>query len=437
MSKEAVCPAVVAETVRDVLQQAEHTDRVFAQSQARLTQLRGELADLQRQLAAAERQVAQTEREVSVAQTRVEHFQTEITTLASALKTYTDGAAVSVVRERIELALDNLLAEARVAEERMQATNETYQTAQRAEAGALTKYKAREEARVKQERGLTDALAAAGFANVRAVEDARLTDGEAADRAAQVDQYEETVARTAAVVADLETQLDGRAGDEESLRQATAALKAAEEHYNQCAKAEGAAQENLAQILVKRSRWEELEGEREKADALCTRISAIARVLRGNAFVRYVAKEQMERVARQASARLSNLTHGRYTLLIDDDGDFLMRDDHNGGSTRPVSTLSGGETFLTSLSLALALSAHIQLRGEHPLEFFFLDEGFGTLDPELLDVVVTSLERLNLDHLSVGLISHVPELRQRLQRRLIVEPALPAGRGTTVRLEFA
>ncbi len=51
-----------------------------------------------------------------------------------------------------------------------------------------------------------------------------------------------------------------------------------------------------------------------------------------------------------------------------------------------------GETFLTSLSLALALSAQIQLRGEYPLQFFFLDEGFGTLDQDLLDTVVTALE---------------------------------------------
>ena len=102
-----------------------------------------------------------------------------------------------------------------------------------------------------------------------------------------------------------------------------------------------------------------------------------------------------------------------------------------------MGTLSGGETFVTSLSLALSLSAHIQLRGQHPLEFFFLDEGFGTLDPELLDVVMSSLERLRLERMAIGLISHVPELRERVPRRLVVEPAEPGGRGTRVRLERA
>ena len=107
----------------------------------------------------------------------------------------------------------------------------------------------------------------------------------------------------------------------------------------------------------------------------------------------------------------------------------------NGGVRRPVSTLSGGETFLTSLALALALSAQIQLRGQYPLQFFFLDEGFGTLDPELLETVITALERLHNDKLTVGIISHVPELRSRLPRKLIVRPAEEAGAGSQLEVE--
>ena len=71
------------------------------------------------------------------------------------------------------------------------------------------------------------------------------------------------------------------------------------------------------------------------------------------------------------------------------------------------------------------------------MEFFFLDEGFGSLDPELLNVVIDTLERLQLERLHVGLISHVPELRNRLQRRLIVESAVPGGAGSRLRLELA
>src|SRR5690606_35793701 len=125
----------------------------------------------------------------------------------------------------------------------------------------------------------------------------------------------------------------------------------------------------------------------------------------------------------------------RYAIEVDSAGGFIIRDDANGGVRRPVGTLSGGETFLTSLSLALALSAQIQLRGKYPLEFFFLDEGFGTLDPDLLETVVAALEKLHMDRLTVGVISHVPELRARLPRRLIVQGANVSGGGSTVLME--
>jgi exonuclease SbcC len=100
-----------------------------------------------------------------------------------------------------------------------------------------------------------------------------------------------------------------------------------------------------------------------------------------------------------------------------------------------VTSLSGGETFLTSLSLALALSEQIQLKGQSPLEFFFLDEGFGTLDYDLLDTVIDSLERLSKKERVIGLISHVPELRSRISRRLIVEPPTIQGEGSKVTIE--
>ena len=164
---------------------------------------------------------------------------------------------------------------------------------------------------------------------------------------------------------------------------------------------------------------------------------ALRTVLRGNVFVEFLAQEQMELVARQASERLKQITQHRYALEMSSDGGFLIRDDANGGVRRPVSTLSGGETFQASLALALALSAQIQLKGRYPLEFFFLDEGFGSLDQYALDVAMSTLERLHLERLTIGVISHVAELRQRMPRRLLVEPAQPAGRGSSVCMEEA
>ncbi|WP_251861280.1 SbcC/MukB-like Walker B domain-containing protein [Clostridium sp. Marseille-Q2269] len=161
------------------------------------------------------------------------------------------------------------------------------------------------------------------------------------------------------------------------------------------------------------------------------------KLIQGNKFVEFVAMNQLQYIAFEASRRLKDITRGRYALELDCNGNFTMRDDFNGGGIRPTNTLSGGETFLTSLSLALSLSSQIQLKGRAPLEFFFLDEGFGSLDSELLDTVMTSLENLRSDRLSVGIISHVEELKNRVPIKLIVDPAVPGEGGSKIKIEYS
>lgn len=205
--------------------------------------------------------------------------------------------------------------------------------------------------------------------------------------------------------------------------------------WDQALKGQGATTKDLEQINAKHQRFLSLEEKRLEAEQALEKLGKLQSVFRGNSFVEFIAEEQLMQVCRDASQRLGILTRQRYALEVDSGGGFLIRDDANGGVKRPVSTLSGGETFLASLALALSLSAQIQLSGEYPLEFFFLDEGFGTLDHDLLDTVITALENLHTEHLSVGVISHVPELRARLARRLVVEPAEASGRGSRLYLE--
>ncbi|WP_449539397.1 AAA family ATPase [Ferdinandcohnia sp. Marseille-Q9671] len=207
------------------------------------------------------------------------------------------------------------------------------------------------------------------------------------------------------------------------------------EMLNQVVELRGAALNALQVLMDKHDRFKELEERRNELETLVEQYNKLQSIFKGNSFVEFIAEEQLVHVSREATERLGILTRQRYAVEVDSQGGFIMRDDANGGVRRPVSSLSGGETFLTSLALALSLSAQIQLRGEYPLQFFFLDEGFGTLDADLLDTVVSALEKLHSKQLAVGVISHVQELRARLPKRLIVEPAEPSGRGTMVRLE--
>jgi DNA repair protein SbcC/Rad50 len=149
---------------------------------------------------------------------------------------------------------------------------------------------------------------------------------------------------------------------------------------------------------------------------------ALGLELKDDRIVEYLQEEALQVLAMAASARLQDLSSGRYRLLFDD-GEFLVVDAWNGDEQRSVSTLSGGETFLASLALALALSEQIQLLAvneRNKLESLFLDEGFGTLDSETLEVVVNAIEQLGGEERLVGVITHVPDLAERLPVRLEV-----------------
>ncbi|OUM90120.1 MAG: hypothetical protein BAA01_11285 [Bacillus thermozeamaize] len=250
-----------------------------------------------------------------------------------------------------------------------------------------------------------------------------------------IDAHHDAKKQVMARLKSLEQQLGGRTLNEEAWEALNRQLQEARADVNRWLEVRGAAMEALKDLTTKHERYLELEKRKKELESLSEKLGKLQHVFKGNAFVEFMAEEQLIRISRDASERLKSLTRGRYAIEVDSSGGFVIRDDANGGVKRPVSSLSGGETFLTSLALALSLSASIQLRGQYPLQFFFLDEGFGTLDQELLDTVVTALERLHSSHLSIGVISHVPELQARLPRRLIVEPAEPGGRGSRVRLE--
>ncbi len=147
----------------------------------------------------------------------------------------------------------------------------------------------------------------------------------------------------------------------------------------------------------------------------------LKKLFESNKFMEYVAEEYLVTVALNASGRLLTLTNGQYFLKYDKG--FFVGDNLHGGALRGVNTLSGGEIFLVSLSLALALSAEICARNLRSSEFFFLDEGFGTLDVKLVDTVMDSLEKLKGEHFSIGIISHVEELKHRISRKLTVKRA--------------
>ena len=232
-------------------------------------------------------------------------------------------------------------------------------------------------------------------------------------------------------------KLKGRSLSEEDWRRINEEYSTRKQQREESISLYQEARVNYSRIKDNHARWRDLSNRYRELERKRDMLTQIQRLLRGNAFVEYISEERLRYIAREASQTLAMLTKYRYSLELDTGQGFVIRDNANGGVCRAVSTLSGGETFLTSLSLALALSKQIQLKGQSPLEFFFLDEGFGTLDSGLLDIVVDALERLSSKERIIGVISHVPELKNRISRRLIVEPPSVGGKGSRVFMERA
>lgn len=174
------------------------------------------------------------------------------------------------------------------------------------------------------------------------------------------------------------------------------------------------------------------------------RISEVANGNNGRklTFQRYVLGALLDDVLLAASDRLSIMSQGRYRLqrvsgttdLRKAGGLELEVMDSYTGTTRAAATLSGGESFLASMSLALGLADVVQsYAGGIHLETMFIDEGFGSLDPESLDFAIRALRDLQKSGRLVGIISHVPELQERIDARLEV---VPCAQGSIASFKF-
>ena len=164
-----------------------------------------------------------------------------------------------------------------------------------------------------------------------------------------------------------------------------------------------------------------IEKEKAEADKRHDRYSLFVKLFNKNAFSEFVAAEYIKDFTAAASERLCALTSGKYSMEYDEEsGEFFVRDFLSGNERRGVKTLSGGETFLASLSLAIAISE--ELSKNKNFDFFFIDEGFGTLSPDALDTVMSALEALSRDTL-VGVITHRGELIERIPSVVRILPA--------------
>ena len=203
-----------------------------------------------------------------------------------------------------------------------------------------------------------------------------------------------------------------------------------------CLTAAATAQAALRQLAAERDHASHLRDERTALDERRQVHELLAEQLGARGFEAWLLDEALDALLVGASSWLEQLSSGRYAMTVDDKNQFAVIDHANADERRLARTLSGGETFLASLALALALAERVgelSATGGTRLDAIFLDEGFGTLDPATLDVVATAIEELGATGRMVGVISHVRELADRVPVRF--EIAKAPGTSTVRRVE--
>ena len=204
------------------------------------------------------------------------------------------------------------------------------------------------------------------------------------------------------------------------------------------AAAHARAEADLRRIAADMADAEALRADRRRMVEQQQVAEALAGHLAANRFEKWLLDEAVQQLVHGASQILGELTGGGYALAVDArSGGFLVVDHTNASQTRPARTLSGGETFLASLALALALADHLgatlAATGPARLDALFLDEGFGTLDPDTLDIVAAALDELGARGRMVGVVTHVRELADRLPVRFEVRKV--GGSATVERVD--
>jgi DNA repair protein SbcC/Rad50 len=247
-----------------------------------------------------------------------------------------------------------------------------------------------------------------------------------------LDTLATTIHERSAAVGDMEAEA-GAAADAARLRAAALrtelGLGPAEDFTTALATAVAAAvaasgtAERLRTVLQAGAELDARVGRAERDRDLARRLASD---LQPSGFLTFVLAAERAALAELGSVHLAELTDGAYRFAADDRFDVL--DMNAGGTVRRAASLSGGETFLASLALALAL-AEMVARGGGRLDAFFLDEGFGSLDPDHLDRAMDGIGRLVAgdDRRLVVLVSHVEQMRQLIEDLIVLDKSVPAG----------
>lgn len=219
----------------------------------------------------------------------------------------------------------------------------------------------------------------------------------------------------------LEQELGGQEIGPAEVEQAEEKAAALTQTCEQLLTEADAARREAERLEEKFMQKQEKEQEKQRLDERQEHLKTMTGLFSARGFVNYISSVYLRQLCEAANARFHRLTNQQFKLELDKDNGFRVRDYLSGGQVRSVKTLSGGQTFQASLCLALALAESVQQDSKTKQNFFFLDEGFGSLDQETLHIVFDTLKALRKERRVVGVISHVEALQQEMDVHLLIK----------------
>lgn len=237
----------------------------------------------------------------------------------------------------------------------------------------------------------------------------------------EIQTFQTDLQATQQALEQLTKDAEGKQYEPEKHTLIKAAIKTNEARFNELKKEEGGLEKEIESGKENIKNKQRLLIEKKRLEIRKDNLDTLYKLFKANGFVDFVSSIYLKNLSHAANERFHRMTRHQLHLEVNADNDFEVRDLLNGGKTRLLKTLSGGQKFQAALSLALALADTIHNRVQSKHNFFFLDEGFGSLDRESLLIVFETLKSLRKENRIVGIISHVDELQQEIQTYLRIE----------------
>ncbi|MCH8566795.1 MAG: SMC family ATPase [Balneolales bacterium] len=243
----------------------------------------------------------------------------------------------------------------------------------------------------------------------------------------QIDGFKRELHSAEIQKAELDTELGTQTFDENAFNELKKEIDLVTNEVDQLIENSGAAARQAEKLKTDFATKRKLQKEIDLLDARLNDLDVLKKLFSSSGFVNYISSVYLRQLCDTANKRFYVLTRQQLRLELTDKNNFHVRDYLNDGRLRSVKTLSGGQTFQASLCLALALAESVQQRNKTRQNFFFLDEGFGSLDKESLQTVFNTLKSLRQESRVVGIISHVEELQQEIDVYLRIENTSAEG----------